>query len=93
MINEGHNRVLVVMSDPMPPAVYQEHWDTEPAGYGLGLMLESSAGETFELSLWEAESKEDSIPPQALIFLKMLAGHKKSAFWQRGSRRWTWERL
>lgn len=94
MVLEGHDRVLVVMSDPVPPSALDGHWDREPGGYALGLELGASGGEEFELSLWETQSEPDreTVPPQALVFLKMWAGNGKSASWRRGTRRWDWVR-
>jgi hypothetical protein len=92
MVLEGHDRVLVVMSDRLPPEEYRGRWDEEPSGYALGLILGASGGEGFEMSLSDCDAGEDSRPPQALAFLKALAGGGPSASWTRGSRRWDWVR-
>ena len=104
MVLEGHDEVLVVMSDSMPPGIFREGWDREPAGYAFGLILGAAesgpagggkAGgnsETFEMSLGESEAGADSALPQALVFLKALAGGGRRASWSRGGRRWDWVR-
>lgn len=104
LVDEGHDRVLAVMSDLMPPEVFRGGWDHEPAGYALGLVLGAFGGEAFELSLWQEDGEEDGQKdgeteagtetawPQALVFLKALAGDAESATWRRGGRRWDWTR-
>jgi hypothetical protein len=103
MILEGKEKVLAVVSDLAPPAILDGHWDGEPAGYALGLILGSSGGEEFEMALDTVETGTgahagspaggaDSLEPQALAFLRALAGNRGSVSWSRGSRRWTWTR-
>ena len=93
LVWEGNDNILVVMSDPFPPPIFQGHWNGEPAGYGLGLLLGSGGGDRFELSFCDAAGKEETIFPQALTFLETLAGGKSESVWQRGGRRWKWTRL
>jgi hypothetical protein len=44
------------------------------------------------MSLGESEAGADSELPQALVFLKALAGGAPNASWRRGHRRWDWVR-
>lgn len=96
MIAEGHAKVLLVVSDPVPPDVYRGAWEEEPAGYALGLLLGESGGEAIgfvrERAAGEGEGADGSGTPQALAFLKLLAGGGASASWQRGGHRTAWNR-
>jgi hypothetical protein len=92
---EGAVGVLVVMSDELPPDLYQGRWQEEEAGYALGLILgpEGPGAEGFELSLSQAPAEPiEEAWPQALAFLRALAGGQAGARWQQGTRRWAWER-
>ena len=93
LVAEGHERVLVVMSDAMPPDVFAGRWEGEPAGYSLGLLLGASQGEEFRLSLREADATvSESGEPQSLVFLRMLASGSPAADWRNGTRHWRWVR-
>lgn len=92
LLAEGHERVLLVMSDPMLPALYPETDRREPAGYGIGLLLGKSGGEAFTMALGTAPAPGEDTGPQGLEFLRLLAGGGASAAWMRGGRKWTWAR-
>jgi hypothetical protein len=92
MIAEGREAALAVISDPVPPEIYRGRWREEPGGYALGLRLGAAGGEEIALSLDADAEGEDSPLPQALAFLRFLAGQEKSGHWQRGTRRWAWSR-
>lgn len=92
LVSEGHGRVLAVASDPSLPAVYRGHWEEEPAGYSLAVLLGASGGDRFELSLSGSATDAGDREPQALAFLRVLAGSRREASWSRASRRWTWAR-
>lgn len=91
LILEGNGKVLLVVSDPVLPAPYADSDREEPAGYGLGLLLGKDGGEGFTLSMDHTASATDRMP-QALAFLRLLAGGGDSLAWTRGGHRWTWSR-
>jgi hypothetical protein len=95
LVLEGAAKVLLVISDELPPELYQGLWQEEAAGYALGLVLGQPAAGTdsFELSLSQAdEPSPEPVLPQALAFLKALAGSGSGARWQQGRRLWAWQR-
>jgi hypothetical protein len=89
LIAEGTREVLVVASDPRLPDSLGPLADPEPAGYALGLRLCADGGASWTCALAEA-SGPDHAEPQALAFLRALAGGKAGAQWARAGRRWTW---
>ncbi len=98
MLAEGAHQVLLVSSDPVMPEIYGDAEQGEPAGYSFGLLLGCEGGEAFSLALRTREAHAtaaDANPdrfPQALAFLRMLAGEKPSCAWLRSGRGWTWSR-
>lgn len=91
LIAEGAREVLLVASDPQVPEVFGAQAGAEPAGYALGLLLRAAGGEPFDCTLDLAPGPAMA-EPQALAFLRALAGGLPRATWSRRSRRWTWER-
>jgi Beta-ketoacyl synthase, N-terminal domain len=95
LVLEGAAKVLLVISDELPPTLYQGLWQEEGAGYALGLVLgpHQPGTDSFELSLTQgADPALEPLLPQALAFLKALAGSGPGATWQHGQRLWAWQR-
>jgi hypothetical protein len=95
LVLEGAAKVLLVISDELPPEIYQGLWQEEAAGYALGLVLgpPGAGAESFELSLTQAGgSAPEPLLPQALAFLRALASSASGATWQDGRRLWAWQR-
>jgi hypothetical protein len=90
LIAEGAPRILVVASDPRMPEAFGALAGSEPAGYALGLLL-GDAGEAWTCTLAEGPGP-DHAEPQALAFLRALAGGRPRADWSRAGRHWAWER-
>jgi hypothetical protein len=94
LLAEGAPKALLVFHDEEPPAPLETAWNREPSGFALALRVESGASETLEISLTQAEVGAPENPePQALSFLKVLAGGEESARWCAGGRLWTWRRI
>lgn len=91
LLAEGAPEVLLVASDPRVPEAFGHMAGTEPAGYAVGLLLRADRGEAFACALDLGPGPDDT-EPQALAFLRALAGGHDRARWSRGGRLWSWER-
>jgi hypothetical protein len=90
-IAEGAPEVLLVCSDPILPEALGPLSDREPSGFALGLRLCAEGGTPWTCALATGPGPEHA-PPQALVFLRALAGSRARAEWARAGRSWTWER-
>jgi hypothetical protein len=91
LMAEGAREVLLVASDPRVPEALGTVADPEPSGYALGLRLCAEGGTPWTCALSIAKGPEHG-EPQALAFLRALAGGRAKAEWSRGGRLWAWER-
>ena len=92
-ILEGRDKVLVVCFDEGLPVPYQSFEDEQPTGWSLGLLLSATQGKRYTLSCAAAPEDLPSHPlPQALAFLRLLAGAGTEAACKDGRRLWTWRK-
>jgi hypothetical protein len=93
LIAEGAPQVLLVASDPLVPKALESLADPEPSGFAFGLRLCADGGTPWTCALAPAPAPcPDRREPQALSFLRALAGGGAKAEWARDGRLWTWER-
>ena len=94
LLDDGADRVLLVVADcPLPP-IYHAFVDVEPVAFAWAclLALAGDARITLEWSIVETHQEVARQPPAALTTLRFLLGHQRVLRRVAGVRLWRWQR-